>query len=470
MEKRLPLSLEKDRTMTEWTGPIRLTRALFMITTVLLAFSAGSPRADDDALTASDRQEVIENLAGQLRENYIFLDVAENLAAILEKKNRNGDFRDFADPRGLAGALTDVMREETGDLHFAAMYDRNFPAEFVEEGEEEGEEGGESPGESDPERGERLRRMNYGFEKIERLKGNVGYLDLRMFAKPAYAAETAVAAMNYLAGSDALIIDLRQNGGGSPGMIQLILSYLYDGDPIHFNSFYNRSQDSRKQFWTLPYVPGKKMADVELYVLISGFTGSAAEEFAYDIQTLERGTLIGRTTAGAAHPGGMFPLGNHMAAFISTGRAINPVTGTDWEGVGVKPDVDMPEEEALEHAHTLALRHILETSTDPAHRADLEWEISSMEAAANPLTLSEAEMARLTGAYGPRSIRKTAEGLVYQREGGPAFSLIPLSDRTFLLGADGEAKVEFTFADDGEVNGFKLIFKNGREMVQPRTG
>lgn len=446
-------------------GPFKSACRLLVIAVIVIALSGASLPAQAGTLTEADRDDVITNLAGELRDNYIFPDVADKLATLLEKKNREGDFREFSDGVEFTGVLTQVMREETNDLHFSTMYDEHFPDELLDL--EEGEEG--APGGFDPRREEQLRRKNFGFEKIERLKGNVGYLDLRAFNGSPGALETAVAAMNYLANSDALIIDLRRNGGGSPAMIQLMLSYLYDGDPIHFNSFYNRPEDSHKQFWTLPYVPGRRLADADIFVLTSGFTGSAAEEFAYDIQTLERGTLVGRTTAGAAHPGGMFPLGHHIAAFIATGRAINPVTNTDWEGVGVKPDVDVPDEVALERAHALALKGLLEKSTDPAHRAELEWELSSMEAEANPVLLSGRELEKFAGEYGPRSIRQSGGGLRYQRGGGPELALIPITENSFFLGTDGEAKIEFTLADNGDVTGFTLLFKDGRRMGQPRT-
>ncbi len=439
---------------------------ILLFAVVLVMMTSTPSQVNAQMLTATDRDNVIKHLTSQLRDNYIFPDVAEKLAAELEKRHQSGDFNQLDEGVEFAGVLTEIMREETNDLHFAAMYDKGFPAEWVEPGEDDGN----APRPIMPGREEELRRKNFGFEKIERLKGNVGYLDLRMFAHSPRALETAVAAMNYLAHSDALIIDLRQNGGGSPEMIQLILSYLYDSEPIHFNSFYNRPEDSHKQFWTLPFVPGRKLADAEVYVLTSGFTGSAAEEFAYDIQTLERGTLVGRTTAGAAHPGGMFPLGSHMGAFIATGRAINPVTGTDWEGVGVKPDVDVPEDQALERAHSLALKSLLEKATDPDHLAALEWEISSIEAMTNPTILTGKQLEKFAGIYGPRTIRQEGNGLMYQRGGGPEFALIAVSENSFFIGTDGEVKIEFTIDEEnGEVQGFTMLFKNGRRMSQPRT-
>jgi C-terminal processing protease CtpA/Prc len=213
---------------------------------------------------------------------------------------------------------------------------------------------------------------NYGFEKVQRLAGNVGYLDLRMFAGMPEAQPTAIAAMNFLGNADAIIVDLRRNGGGSPGMIQTLLTYFVEpGDRLHFNDFYRRATDDIEQYHTASFVPGPRLFGKPLYVLVSNRTGSAAEEFSYDVQTHKLGTLVGATTAGAANPGGLFRLSEHLAAFIATGRAINPVTKTNWEGVGVKPDVAVAPENALREAHVAALEKLKEKAS-PERRQVLD--------------------------------------------------------------------------------------------------
>jgi C-terminal processing protease CtpA/Prc len=167
-----------------------------------------------------------------------------------------------------------------------------------------------------------------------------------------------------------LIVDLRRNGGGSPRMIQTLLSYLVDPDRrLHFNDFQEREGDRWEQWHTLPYVPGPRLAGKPVYVLTSSLTGSAAEEFSYDVQTHKLGTLVGSTTAGAANPGGLFRLSDHLATFIATGRAVNPITKTNWEGVGVKPEVDVAPATALREAHVRAIEAIREHARDDDHRA-----------------------------------------------------------------------------------------------------
>jgi len=193
-----------------------------------------------------------------------------------------------------------------------------------------------------------------------------------MFSGAPEAQATAVAAMNFLGNCDALIVDLRRNGGGSPGMIQTLLSYLVEpGRRLHFNDFYQREGDRWVQYHTSPFVPGPRLAGKPIYVLTSSLTGSAAEEFSYDIQTHELGTLVGATTAGAANPGGMVRLSDHLAAFIATGRAVNPITKTNWEGVGVKPEVAVPPHEALREAHVRAIEELKKKPRDAEHAAFL---------------------------------------------------------------------------------------------------
>jgi C-terminal processing protease CtpA/Prc len=171
--------------------------------------------------------------------------------------------------------------------------------------------------------------------------------------------------MNFLAHTNALIIDLRQCRGGNPGMVALISSYLFDGEPLHLNSLYWREEDFTQQYWTLPYVPGKRYSDKPVYVLTSPATFSAGEEFAYNLQTRQRATLVGATTGGGAHPGSPYRLHPHFEVFIPVGRAINPVTNDNWEGKGVIPDITVAQEKALNVAHRLALETIIENCGKP---------------------------------------------------------------------------------------------------------
>lgn len=328
-----------------------------------LAVAAQAPPPDqpDMTLTAAMKKAVVDTLAERIDRLYVFPDKARETAKGLRKRLAAREYDGITSAKEFSDSLTSHVRAVTHDLHLRVVY-RNEPVPPMTEHA--------PPPEAEMQRMRNQgRRTNYGFERVERLAGNVGYLDLRQFAGMAEAQPTAVAAMNFLGNVDALIVDLRRNGGGSPEMIATLLTYLTEpGDRLMFNTFYERDGDRTLQFWTNPFVPGPRLHGKPVYVLTSSRTFSAAEEFAYDIQTHKLGTIVGVTSGGGANPGGMVRLHEHFMAFISTGRAVNPVTQTNWEGVGVKPDIETKAGEALKVAHVEALKKIIESVTDDPER------------------------------------------------------------------------------------------------------
>ncbi|MBV9181313.1 MAG: S41 family peptidase [Acidobacteria bacterium] len=166
------------------------------------------------------------------------------------------------------------------------------------------------------------------------------------FPDPGICGPTFVAAMNFLAHVDAIIFDLRENGGGDPKMVAFLSSYLFD-QPTHLNDLYSRRDDFTSQYWTVPYVPGPTLADKPAFVLTSRRTFSGAEEFTYNLKNLKRATIVGERTGGGAHPVMGWRIDDHFIIGVPFARAVNPITKTDWEGVGVEPDVAVPSADAL---------------------------------------------------------------------------------------------------------------------------
>jgi C-terminal processing protease CtpA/Prc len=223
-----------------------------------------------------------------------------------------------------------------------------------------------------------LEGINYGFDKVERFPGNIGYIELRGFTDAENGAATVAAAMTFVTNTDALIIDLRRNGGGSPEMVALISSYLF-AEPVHLNSLYWREGDRTEDFWTRKDVQGKRYLGKDVYILTSKQTFSAAEEFSYNLQNLKRATIVGETTGGGAHPGGMHRVMSDFAVFVPSGRAINPITKKNWEGVGVIPEIPVPADQALTVARLTALKKAAPTTTDAQIKAALLAEIQRLE-------------------------------------------------------------------------------------------
>jgi C-terminal processing protease CtpA/Prc len=198
--------------------------------------------------------------------------------------------------------------------------------------------------------GDQMRRSNYQFKKVEILPGNIGYVRLDGFLEGSEAEKAAAAAMNFVARCDAVIFDLRQNGGGSPEMIRFITSYLFDRR-THLNDMVDRDGKVVEEYWTLDSVPGDRLAaDAPVYVLTSKRTFSGAEEFSYNLKHLKRGTIVGETTGGGAHPVRMERITDRVAIGVPFMRACNPISKTNWEGTGVAPDIAVPADKALDEA------------------------------------------------------------------------------------------------------------------------
>ena len=311
---------------------------------LLLVSSIAHAQANSAPLTKEARIAFVENVSKLLNENYVFPDIAGQIEKHLKDRLASGAFDNLTVANEFAAVMTKELQSISHDKHMRVNVRRGTPGTPNVR---------PNPIVQNYERTKDLERINYGFTKVEKLDDNVGYLDLTGFPSLVSAKEYADLAMKFLSTADALIIDLRRNGGGNPDLIQYVCSYFFE-KPTHINSLYYRAANQTTDFITFEKVDGKKMHDIPLFLLTGAYTFSGGEEFAYDIQTQKRGTLIGETTGGGANPGGMFPVTAALVIFIPTGRAINPVTKTNWEGVGVVPEIKCSADKALETALPLA--------------------------------------------------------------------------------------------------------------------
>jgi hypothetical protein len=347
------------------------------------------PARPDEPLPTA---EIVAAVARHLRASYVFPDAAERAAAVLEQRLTAGNYEGL-DEAALAELLTSQLYEQCGDKHLRvrALSGPDGPGRPPRDGPGPGQPGPRpGPGRPGPRRGpgrmrppewpgprERwrpgrdqhpeFRPLNFGIFRVERLAGNIGYLDLHMVADPRRAGTAIAAAMELVAGTYALIIDLRKNGGGSVQGAVLWCSYLFEGGDTHLNDVYHGDTGETRQLWSLPHVPGARYLDRPVYVLTSGRTFSGGEDIAYTLQAQGRAQVIGETTGGGAHPTQTMLISATMAISVPNARSINPVTGTNWEGTGVVPDVAAPADQAYDVAYRLALQHVLaEADAEPA--------------------------------------------------------------------------------------------------------
>ena len=323
-----------------------------LISRIELEAGGDLPGAADEPqqpFTKDECKEVVERLAEELNTKYVFPEVAAKMADSLQTSLKNNEYSDITDPDELASKLTKQLREICNDKHLRI---RTRPAK------------------QNRNRAVSRENSNHGFVKVEMLPGGVGYLKFNFFDGSRAAEKTAAAAMNFLANSKAIIFDLRENGGGSPDMIAYLSGYLFDKS-VHLNSFYNRPSDTTTEKWSRDDVAGERLGEkIPVYVLTSKSTFSGAEEFSYNLKHLKRGTLVGETTGGGAHPVQPIRLGSRFVASMPFARAINPITKTNWEGTGVKPHVNVNAEHALEKALELAAESIELAANDSQSLAD----------------------------------------------------------------------------------------------------
>ncbi len=298
-------------------------------------------------IDAATRARVIDGAIAKLDEFYVFPGLAKKMGLAIRARAGRGEYDLLRDGTAFAKRLTEDFRDVSHDKHLFVTFS---PIRLPEE----------SPAPS-PDAVARYRmamqEANCGFEKLERLNGNVGYLKFNFFADPEICGATAVAAMNFLANVDAVIFDLRDNRGGDPKMVALVSTYLF-AKQTHLNDLWERKSGETTQYWTLPYVPGKRLSSVPAFILASHRTFSGGEEFANDLKVLKRATIVGEVTGGGAHPVAGHRIDDRFTIGVPFARAINPTTHTDWEGVGVEPDMKVPADDALGAAQTLAAKEI----------------------------------------------------------------------------------------------------------------
>lgn len=296
-------------------------------------------------LNAAMRKEIVLSLADRLTSDYVFADTGSKMASALRAKLESNAYEEVTSVYEFARILTEDLYAIARDRHLRVSF-KEEPLSLLQNKSQ--------PTDSI----EQIRKMNGGIEEVELLDGNIGYM--RINAVPFFdvSKDAISAAFASLHDTDALILDNRENRGGDPRTVAWYMSYLSEGEPYLVNSFYWRKDDRIEEFWTTDLGNLSYGAMKPVFVLTSPATFSGGEELAYDIKVFERGTIIGAVTAGASNPGSLVPIAHHFQAFIPIGRAVNPITGGNWEGVGVTPDIEVPHEQALTKALSVAISRL----------------------------------------------------------------------------------------------------------------
>lgn len=323
--------------------------------------------AQSTTLDQATRRAVIERVLKEIAAGYIFSEKALDIAREIHKREGSGAY-DIASGEEFARRLTKDLQSAAHDLHFEIDYSSDvLPQEPTR-----------SAGPTREERFDARKDDNYGFRKIEILKGNVGYIAFDEFHRAEAMGETLAAAMDFVANTDALILDLRNNDGGRADAVALLVSYFVEGNPQELVGIYWKPLSKTVESSTSPSIKGKKYLDRNVYLLTSKDTVSAAEALCYNMKNLKLATVVGEVTAGAANPGSMKRIDEHFSMFLPTGRAVDPATGKNWEGTGINPDVVVSAANGLRKAQILALKAIQEKA-DANKRQRLEEIIRKLE-------------------------------------------------------------------------------------------
>ena len=333
--------------------------ALAVLGTVMCAACAADAQ---DSLSRKQKQEAVRAIAEAYELGYVFPDMGKTMADLVRGKMEAGQYDAVKGGRELGQRITADLQALCEDRHVVVAY---TPERILRQKSTD-------PRVLAEEELESSRSDNFGFKELRIMSGNVGYLKISSFSGSQEALAVAAAAMRFLSNCDAIIMDLRFNPGGDSAMVQFLASYFLSEEPVLLDEFHYRRNNRIGQIWSLPYVPGKKPVQADLYILTDGYTFSAAEGLAYDLQALKKAVIAGTPSAGGAHAVEIHTIMDSFTLFIPVAFSKNPVTGTNFQGRGVQPDIKVSGETAIQQVQLHALEKRIEKASDPERKAKLE--------------------------------------------------------------------------------------------------
>lgn len=437
--------------------------SLIILLTTIFAYSQNeSVLKTEVILNELNKKEIIDSLTKKLEEFYIRPNSIGSIKKELNENYKKGNYKNISNPNQFASKLTTELIEISKDLHFSVMYDPQWT------NDQQKSKDADMQKTIKAQELQVAKKNNFGFRQARILEGNIGYLEFRYFHDPAEGSETAASLMQFLSNTDALIIDLRKNNGGAMEMAQFISSYFFSNKELPLYKYYYYESGRKRvdrEMWLLPSVPGKRLDDIDIYILTSGATFSAAEWMSYSLQNLKRVTIVGEQTAGGAHPVDRKILTQGFSINIPFGEVKDPITKLDFEGHGVTPDVLCKSEEAVNTAHLLALQKL--SLKNKNSLIDTNWIIPVIKNRQKQTSLDSMVLKSYQGKYGKGELKYDNNNLYYKWNNSVSFLLTPLQQDLFILDGIDDFRIKI-ISENNSITGIKRIYQDGQERIYPK--
>ncbi|NKF52644.1 S41 family peptidase [Shewanella sp. WXL01] len=392
-------------------------------------------------VSAAECRDVSQIISKQLEDNYVIECTATTLAQLMRSQAFLSGCERQKSSEDIAEFMTLELNKIANDKHLSVVYDPQWVSELkVYRSSEQSVAFADSREMETP-------TDNYGFKKVEMLDGNIGYLDIRVFSDSHLGGEILENSMKFLQHADGIIIDLRNNFGGSPFMVTSLASYFFDLDTVHLLTFESRTNGvlTRTQDWTSPYVPGPRFKDTPLYILTSSNSASAAESFSYAMKNLARATIVGEVTAGAAHARSAEIVNENYILTLPSSRPVDPRTNDNWERKGVKPNIETSSDNAFYVAYAEVLNTLIKSKH--SNLGIHQWVYPLVKAKSNQYQTSQNDIDQIIGTYGKHKVFQENGKLFYQYLDDPAFEIELLDKETIVFKAFTEARLQAIYKD-----------------------
>jgi len=423
----------------------------------------GATASAQEVTQPLNQTEIIDSVTSLFRIRYVYPEMAIRMDSLVRVNFAASKYGNDTTLESFLRSISNDLQEISSDRHVWIAPIPEHPWYVVEDDT------------ASEEQLAALRADNFGWRELKYMQGGVGYINVVAFQDTTYAARTAEAALSFMANCRTLIIDLRQHRGGYENMQILACSYFFER-PTELSGLYWTYLDSLAPAWTLPKVQGVPLYDKELYLLTSKATASGAEAFAYNLKYNNRATLVGETTRGAAHWTDDYEIPSlDVVVSVPVARPIHPLTGTNWEGTGVTPDIEVPADQALDRAYLDALEKLAVKETDESRKREIEWLFPTVQARLNPVKLTAELISKYVGEYRhPTRDRRywivEKDGRLYYRYNSEdEYVLTPLSETVFGFEKGDPTRIRMVTDDTGLVVEMQFLTPDGEVHSRPRV-